>query len=201
MFAAGLSSMFEIMDINEDCYGLGYISKLVASELANLPSARVRRKVGTFISAADSFIVHIIIWYFGVCSFRIDSWTLHYVSVQCWVCLDLKVFLQATLRKINHQTPIHSVSYAQVNKFVFWNYLLQTASGRASLVLIDRTLDLVGPCAHTGDTLADRIINLLPRLPYHKVDVAVDMARLCASGRCEVIMCCLSSHLLLKYSD
>ncbi|XP_031556995.1 sec1 family domain-containing protein 2-like [Actinia tenebrosa] len=101
MFAAGLSSMFEIMDINEDCYGLGYISKLVASELANMPSARGRRK---------------------------------------------------------------------------------TASRRASLVLIDRTLDLVGPCVHTGDTLADKIINLLPRLPYHEVDVAVDMARLCASG-------------------
>ncbi|KAK3707203.1 hypothetical protein QZH41_019565 [Actinostola sp. cb2023] len=101
MFAASLSSMFELMDVNEDCYGMGYLSKLVASELANMPSARGRRK---------------------------------------------------------------------------------TANGRASLVLIDRTLDLVGPCGHVGDTLANKIISLLPRLPYHQVDVGVDMARLCASG-------------------
>jgi len=45
MFASSLSSMFELLDINENCYGVGYLSKLVASELANLPSARGRRKV------------------------------------------------------------------------------------------------------------------------------------------------------------
>lgn len=56
MFAAGLSSMFEMMDINEDCYGLGYISKLVASELANMPSARGRRKVKSWILIALHYL-------------------------------------------------------------------------------------------------------------------------------------------------
>lgn len=45
MFAFGLNSLFELLDVNEDCYGVGYLSKVIATELANLPSARMRRKV------------------------------------------------------------------------------------------------------------------------------------------------------------
>ena len=45
MFASGLSGLFESLEMNEDCYGVGYLSKLIASELANMPSARMRRKV------------------------------------------------------------------------------------------------------------------------------------------------------------
>ena len=45
MFASGLNSLFELLEVNEDCYGMGYLSKLIATELANMPSARVRRKV------------------------------------------------------------------------------------------------------------------------------------------------------------
>ena len=45
MFASGLSGLFESLDMNEDCYGVGYLSKLIASELASMPSARMRRKV------------------------------------------------------------------------------------------------------------------------------------------------------------
>ncbi|XP_048578515.1 sec1 family domain-containing protein 2 [Nematostella vectensis] len=101
MFASGLSSMFELLEVSEDCYGMGYLSKLIASELANIPSARGRRK---------------------------------------------------------------------------------TATGRASLVLMDRTLDLVGPCGHSSDTLADKVIQLLPRLPGHQSDVTVDMSTLCSAG-------------------
>ena len=59
----------------------------------------------------------------------------------------------------------------------------QSASNRGSVVLIDRTLDLVGPCGHNTETLADRVIQLLPRLPHHSSDVAVDMTPLTAPGR------------------
>lgn len=45
MFAFGLNSLFELLDVNEDCYGVGYLSKVIATELANLPAARMRRKV------------------------------------------------------------------------------------------------------------------------------------------------------------
>lgn len=101
MFAFGLNSLFELLEVSEDCYGVGYLSKAIATELANLPAARTRRK---------------------------------------------------------------------------------SLSSRGSLILIDRTLDLVGPASHTFDTLADRIIQLLPRLPQHTSDVAVDMSPLCSPG-------------------
>ena len=45
MFAFGLNSLFEMLEVNEDCYGVGYLSKVIATELANLPAARMRRKV------------------------------------------------------------------------------------------------------------------------------------------------------------
>lgn len=45
MFAFGLNSLFELLEVSEDCYGIGYLSKVIATELANLPAARTRRKV------------------------------------------------------------------------------------------------------------------------------------------------------------
>ena len=45
MFVFGLSSLFELLEVSEDCYGIGYLSKVIATELANLPAARTRRKV------------------------------------------------------------------------------------------------------------------------------------------------------------
>ena len=45
MFAFGLNSLFELLEVSEDCYGVGYLSKVIATELANLPAARTRRKV------------------------------------------------------------------------------------------------------------------------------------------------------------
>lgn len=45
MFAFGLNSLFELLEVSEDCYGIGYLSKVIATELANLPVARTRRKV------------------------------------------------------------------------------------------------------------------------------------------------------------
>ena len=42
MFAFGLNNLFELLEVNEDCYGVGYLSKVIATELANLPAARMR---------------------------------------------------------------------------------------------------------------------------------------------------------------
>ena len=55
----------------------------------------------------------------------------------------------------------------------------QTAMTRASVVFVDRTLDVASVAGNHGDTLADRIINLLPRLPHHHNDVLVNMSDLC----------------------
>lgn len=59
---------------------------------------------------------------------------------------------------------------------------LQNASNKVSLVLVDRSLDLVGAAGHGGKngTLMGRILDLLPRLPGHQIDSAVNMAPLCS---------------------
>ncbi|XP_070581895.1 sec1 family domain-containing protein 2-like isoform X2 [Ptychodera flava] len=101
MFVCSMSCLFEMLNVNEDCYAVGPTSRIIASELASLQSAKNRRK---------------------------------------------------------------------------------TAPNRASVVFIDRTLDLVGPTGHHGETLADKIISLLPRLPGHSSDVGVNMADLCSTS-------------------
>ncbi|XP_077986469.1 sec1 family domain-containing protein 2-like [Glandiceps talaboti] len=101
MFVCSLSSLFDMLKVSEDCYAVGATSRIIASELAALQSAKTRRK---------------------------------------------------------------------------------NAVNKASIVLIDRTLDLVGSTGHHGETLADKVISLLPRLPGHSSDVSVNMADLCSEG-------------------
>lgn len=55
----------------------------------------------------------------------------------------------------------------------------KTASNKVSVVLVDRTLDLVDASSHGGDSLMGRILSLLPRLYGHQLDSAVNMAPLC----------------------
>lgn len=45
MFVFGLSSLFELLEVSEDCYGIGYFSKVIVIELVNLLVVRIRRKV------------------------------------------------------------------------------------------------------------------------------------------------------------
>ncbi|XP_065846392.1 sec1 family domain-containing protein 2-like [Oscarella lobularis] len=52
----------------------------------------------------------------------------------------------------------------------------KTTSNKASLVLIDRTLDMVGCASHLSDCLADRIVGLLPKFHSHSSDVAINMS-------------------------
>jgi hypothetical protein len=95
VFVSMLNDLFAQLDVGEDCYSVGLMSKLIAAELANLPSAKTRRK---------------------------------------------------------------------------------GASHKASLILIDRSLDLAGPASHTTDCLADQIVGLLPPLQTGSSDVYVDMS-------------------------
>lgn len=55
----------------------------------------------------------------------------------------------------------------------------KTASNRCSLILIDRTLDLASVTTHNTESLLDRILAVLPRLPGHTSDVAVNMSPIC----------------------
>ncbi|XP_072476872.1 sec1 family domain-containing protein 2 [Notamacropus eugenii] len=56
----------------------------------------------------------------------------------------------------------------------------KAAAGRASVVFVDRTLDLTGAVGHHGDNLAEKMISFLPKLPGHTNDVTVDMVELTA---------------------
>ena len=58
---------------------------------------------------------------------------------------------------------------------------VQTAPHHCSLLLVDRTLDLTGPTLHHADSLADRILTLLPHTSPCSNDVAVDMTALHSS--------------------
>ncbi|CAH1271998.1 SCFD2 [Branchiostoma lanceolatum] len=101
MLASNISSLFEGLNVREDCYAVGPFSRVIASELANLNSAKNRRK---------------------------------------------------------------------------------TAANKASILFVDRSLDMVGPCGHQTDSLADKVITLLPRLQGHTVDVAINMTSLLSKG-------------------
>lgn len=56
----------------------------------------------------------------------------------------------------------------------------KTSAGRASVVFVDRTLDLAGAVGHHGDNLVEKIISVLPQLPGHTSDVMVNMVELTA---------------------
>ena len=57
------------------------------------------------------------------------------------------------------------------------------ATSRASVVFIDRLLDLVGPTSHSSDNIMDTVMEILPKLPGHHNDVAIDMKELFANGK------------------
>ncbi|XP_074759933.1 sec1 family domain-containing protein 2 isoform X2 [Athene noctua] len=56
----------------------------------------------------------------------------------------------------------------------------RTATNKASVIFVDRTLDLVGAVGHHGDNLAEKVLSVLPKLPGHKTDVMVNMVELTA---------------------
>ena len=62
-------------------------------------------------------------------------------------------------------------------------FLFQAASKRASIVFVDRILDLVGPTSFGSDNMLDTIMEVLFKLPGHHNDVAVNMEILFDSGK------------------
>lgn len=96
---SGISSLCEHLGVREECFAVGYLSRVIAADLANYAPAKNRRK---------------------------------------------------------------------------------TAAGRASVVFVDRTLDLTGAVGHHGDNLVEKIISALPPLPGHTNDVMVNMVELTA---------------------
>ncbi|EMP25100.1 Sec1 family domain-containing protein 2 [Chelonia mydas] len=99
ILVSGLNSLFECLNVKEECFAIGTLSKIIAGDLANYSQAKNRRK---------------------------------------------------------------------------------TAQNRASVIFIDRTLDLTGAVGHHGDSLAEKIFSVLPRLPGHTNDVMVNMVELTA---------------------
>uniref|UniRef100_A0A3P9Q3T9 Sec1 family domain containing 2 n=2 Tax=Poecilia reticulata TaxID=8081 RepID=A0A3P9Q3T9_POERE len=59
----------------------------------------------------------------------------------------------------------------------------KTAANKASIIFIDRTMDLTGAVGHHGDNLAEKILTVLDPLPGHVTDVQVDMLELTSVQR------------------
>ncbi|XP_071454528.1 sec1 family domain-containing protein 2-like isoform X2 [Hetaerina americana] len=97
--------------------------------------------------------------------------------------------LHCLLNKISGRTEVYSLGHfsnliageISRRKAESWsNLTVQSGdvSLDASLILVDRTLDLATPCSHGSSALLDRIMAALPHLPGHTTDVAVDMTAL-----------------------
>ncbi|XP_062280132.1 sec1 family domain-containing protein 2 [Scomber scombrus] len=54
----------------------------------------------------------------------------------------------------------------------------KTAPNKASIIFVDRTMDLTGAVGHHGDNLVEKILTMLKPLPGHVTDVQVDMLEL-----------------------
>lgn len=52
------------------------------------------------------------------------------------------------------------------------------------MLLVDRTLDLASVIGHFHDTLLDKMVAVLPRLPGHHADIMVDMTPVSIVTRC-----------------
>ena len=65
--------------------------------------------------------------------------------------------------------------------------MFQNSQRKASIVLIDRTVDVASALGHHGVTLLDKVLAVNERLPGHHNDVIVNMAHLCNVNRCELL--------------
>ncbi|KAM4548789.1 sec1 family domain-containing protein 2 [Odontesthes bonariensis] len=59
----------------------------------------------------------------------------------------------------------------------------KTAPNKASILFMDRTMDLTGAIGHHGDNLVEKILTVLKPLPGHVTDVQVDMLELTSLQR------------------
>ncbi|XP_060884979.1 sec1 family domain-containing protein 2 [Labrus mixtus] len=59
----------------------------------------------------------------------------------------------------------------------------KTAPNKASIIFVDRTMDLTGAVGHHGDNLVEKVLTVLNPLPGHVTDVQVDMLELTSLQR------------------
>ncbi|CAG10977.1 unnamed protein product [Tetraodon nigroviridis] len=59
----------------------------------------------------------------------------------------------------------------------------KTAPNKASVIFVDRTMDLTGAVGHHGDNLVEKILTVLEPLPGHVTDIQVDMLELTSLQR------------------
>ncbi|KAK3101790.1 hypothetical protein FSP39_006372 [Pinctada imbricata] len=72
----------------------------------------------------------------------------------------------------------------------------KAAQHRASVLFVDRTLDLAATCNHQSESLLDKIVSVLPRLPGHNNDIMVDMTPVCKvhkDAKSAIVPGCLAS--------
>ncbi|XP_067891480.1 sec1 family domain-containing protein 2 isoform X3 [Heterodontus francisci] len=77
----------------------------------------------------------------------------------------------------------------------------KTAQHKASIVFIDRTLDLSGSVAHHGDSLVEKILGILPKFPGLTNDVKVNMVDLTAVQNNEVTQNMIAPGCLSQSND
>ncbi|KAK1897520.1 Sec1 family domain containing protein 2, partial [Dissostichus eleginoides] len=59
----------------------------------------------------------------------------------------------------------------------------KAAPNKASIIFVDRTMDITGAVGHHGDNLVEKILSVLKPLPGHVTDVQVDMLELTSLQR------------------
>lgn len=103
--------------------------------------------------------------------------TLAFMTLQ--ICLSESVLRNFTRMKITQFTVYgHAICHSGL-----FCVCLQTHSDKASVVFIDRSLDLASVSTHNTESLLDRIQHVLPRLHGHVLDVSLDMSPLCSVHR------------------
>lgn len=97
--------------------------------------------------------------------------------------------VDSILSDLRVKEDIYSVGYTsgilatELEGFLPAKTRRKTLTEKASLVLVDRSLDLASTTSYNTESLLDRIQQLLPRLPGHVTDVTVDMSHLCKVDR------------------
>ncbi|XP_070804949.1 sec1 family domain-containing protein 2 [Pituophis catenifer annectens] len=136
---------------------------LTAEDLARINSARPEKKKISHLSDVDFFSLPSELQ-LAIRSLVSGLHTLlEYLSVreECFAIGPLSKIIAGDLA---------NYSQAKIRR--------KNAQNKASIVFVDRTLDLTGAVGHHGDNLAEKILSILPKLPGHTNDVMVNMMEL-----------------------
>ncbi|RXG73979.1 Sec1 family domain-containing protein 2 [Armadillidium vulgare] len=102
--------------------------------------------------------------------FRLQESIFHFIST-----------IHSLLQGINAREEIYFMGHlsrivaGELETYLPARQRRKTAMSKVSLVLLDRSLDLVSPTEFGGSVLMSRILTLLQRLPGHKIDSVVDL--------------------------